>query len=368
MNNSKKLKMKKVKKDRLIEKKSITKMSKPWIIASSILVVILVGALLFDQLYESTLLTINGEKYKLSDLSYYFYNVESQYNYYDQMFGGTGSYWDMTYDQTSGTTVREQARTDAINAATYNEILYKQALSEGYSLTADEKSTVSTNVDSLLKDKLTAAVKKKNNYTKAYLSNIISKTTLVSRYRQDKIDALNIDDAAIKAGVNYDDYRQYDIEYLFISTKTTDDSGNSVDMTADEKTAAYNKIKGIYDSAKTTTDWSTLIPATETELTYQSSNFTPSSTTFSDDFKKMMEGMESGAISDIYEDTTGYYIVKMTNNNSSESYDTAVKDAISSKESEEFLKAYDDIKAKYDVKVNDKALKKLTMGTVTLAN
>lgn len=367
VNNSKKLQTKKVKKDHLIDQKPITKMSKAWIIVSAVLIVILAGAMLFDQLYESTLLTINGDKYKMNKLSYYFYTVESQYNYYDQMFGGNGTYWNMVYDEKTGATVRDQAKAEAVDAAFYNEILYRQATSEGYTLTSEEKATVATNVDTLLKDQIPAAVIKKNNFTKKYLTNIMDKTALVARYRQDKIDAQNIDDAAIKAGVKYDDYRQYDIEYINISTQTTDADNKTVDMTAEQKKAAYDKISGIYESAKTTTDWSKLIPATDADLTYKSTNFVASGNTFSEDFEKMMMGMENGAISDIYEDTTGYYIVRMVNNNSSESYDNAVKQAISTAENDAFTKIYNDIKTKYKTTTNEKALKSLTMGSVTLA-
>ena len=85
-------------------------MSKLWIIVSAVLLVALIGALLFDQLYEKTIITIDDKDYKMKDLSYYFYQVESQYDYYDQMFGGGGTYWDMTYDENSGATVRDMAK------------------------------------------------------------------------------------------------------------------------------------------------------------------------------------------------------------------------------------------------------------------
>jgi foldase protein PrsA len=365
VNNSKKLKVKKVKVDRLIEQKPITKISRPWIITAAILVVALVGGLLFDQLYESTLFKINNEKYKLSDLAYYFYNVESEYNYYDQMFGGGGAYWDMSFDD-EGTTVREQAKQAAIDTAISSEILYKEAVSADYTLTDEEKETISTNVTTLLDSQLTESVIKRNHFTKKSLTDVLTKTTLGARYRQDKIDAFDIDDEAIKAGINYDEYRQYDIEYLYISTQTTDEEGNTVALSDEEKTAAYDKINAVYESAKTSDDWSTLIADDEEELTYQDTNFLESGTTFSEDFEKMMMGMENDAVSEIYEDETGYYIVRMKDNDSSESYDTAVENAITTEENKQFNALYEEIKAKYDIEKNEKAIKGLNMGSLTI--
>lgn len=365
MNNSKKLRPKKVKEVKMSEK-PITSISKPWLITSIVLVVVLVGALLFDQLYEASLMTIDGKKYHMKDLSYYFYTVESGYNSYSQMFGT--NYWDMTYDEEAGTTMRDAAKDDAVDTSLRSEILYNEAKAQGYSLTADEKKTISTSVKKLYDETLTDAVKKKNHFTKAYLNKIMSKTTLVSRFREDKIKEQKIDEAKIKEGVSYDEYKQYDIQYIYISTQTTDADEKTVDLSAEEKKAAYDKINAVYDKAKTTEDWSTLIPEEETDLKYKESNFTKSDTSYSDEFKAKMMTMANEDISEIYEDETGYYIVRMVNNNSSESYDNAVESAITTAENTAFDKVYEEIKAKHTFKLNDSAIKHLTMGTLTLAN
>lgn len=361
MNKSKRIKNPKVTAATPKKKRINTKLI---IISSSILVVLLVAALLFDQLYEKSILKINGDKYRMSDLTHYFYSIESQYDYYDQMFGG--QYWDMSYDETSGVTMRDVAKQEAIEAALYNEILYREAVSEGYSLTEDEKKSVSDNVDNLLNQQLPEKVIKKNNFTKAYLTDIVEKTTLVARFRQDKIDSLDIDDEGIKAGIKYEDYRQYDIEYLTIPTTKTDDEGNSVEMTAEEKAAAYEKISALLDKAKVTEDWSTLVPEDEEELTYHTDYFVENDTNFSDEFKGMMMEMGNGQISDVYEAEDGYYIVRMVNNLSYESYDNAVSKAISDAESEGMNELYQEIKAKYDVTINNSAVRALSMGNITL--
>ncbi len=367
MNNSKKLKAKKEKKkDRLLEAKPLSKISKPWIIAFCALVVIMIGAMLFDQLYEKTILTIDGEKYKMSDVAFYFYGVESQYDYYDQMFGGSGSYWNMVFDEKTGETVRDSAKEEAVNNTIYNEILYKEAVAAGYTLTEDEKKSISSQVDSLLTSTLSSSVKSRNKFTKSSLTSILDKTTLVSRYRQDKIDSFDIDDAAIKAGVKFEDYRQYDIETLFISTKTTGEDGKSVAVSDDEKAAAYDKLKSYYEKAKTTEDWSKLLPESEKDVTYADTNFLESGTTYSEDMEKMMMAMNNGDVSEIYEAEDGYYIVRMVNNNSSEAYDNEVKSQISAEENKQFDAFYEDIKAKHKYSTNEKALASMEMGSITI--
>jgi foldase protein PrsA len=369
VNNSKKLQTRKVKKDRLIEQKSITRISKLWVAISAILVIALVGGLLFDQYYEPTLLKVDGKSYKMSNLSYYFYSVEYQYDYYDQIFGGGGAYWDMTNNSATGQTVRDAAKDEAIQTALSTEVLYNQAVAEGYALTEDEKNTIDTNVDNLLSTQIPAEVIRKNSFSKAYLTKIVSRVTLADRYRKDKIATLNIDRDSIKASVKYEDFRQFDIQYLFISTKTTDEEGNSVDVSADEKSAAYDKIKGVFEAAKTTEDWSTLIPEDETQLTYQDTNFLKTSTSYSEDLKTMMMGMENGAVSEIFEDEKGYYIIRMADNDDKQSYDTEVQDQITKVENEGFSTLYkNNILPEHTYTINEKALKSYTMGTITLVN
>jgi len=346
-------------KDRIVSAKILT-------IASAIFVLILVGALIFDQLYTSTILKVDGKNYSLKDLSYYFYTVEYQYNYYDQMFGGNGTYWDMSADA-SGKTIRDTAKQEAIDTALYTEVLYKEAVSEGYALTDEETTKVGEDADNMLKN-LSAESIANGHFTKENLIASLSKTNLVSRYRQDKVDALNIDDAGITAGISRDQYRQYDVEYLFASKTTTDADGKSIEMTADEKAKAKDALTTYYDKAKTTDDWSKLLPEDEKLVSYRSDNFIESDTTFDDTFKAKIMTMENGAISEIYEADNGYYVLKMVNNNSSESYDKAVKDAISKAENEEFNKVYEEILAKHTYKINQAALKPLTMGSIVLGS
>ncbi len=347
-------------KDKVVSSKILT-------VSSIILVVLLIGALLFDQLYEAPLLTVDGEKYKLKDLAFYFYTVEAQYESYDQIFGGSGAYWDMTSDETTGTTIREEAKETAINTALYNEVLYNQATSEGYTSTEEEIKVADESAAKLIDESLSKEVIAKNHFSKELLSKMLSKASLVDRYRRDRLDALNIDKEAIKAGVSFEEYKQYDVEYLFVTTSKTDEEGKTTAMTDQEKADALAKLKSYIDKAKTTEDWSKLLPEDEKTVTYKKSSFIKSDTTFEDALKTKLMAMSNGQITDVYEGEDGYYLVRMINNNSSERYDSEVESAIEAKEKEEFEKIYADILKEHEYKINYDTLKTLRMGTLTLA-
>jgi foldase protein PrsA len=83
----------------------------------------------------------------------------------------------------------------------------------------------------------------------------------------------------------------------------------------------------------------------------------------------MMMTMNNTDVSTIYEDKTGYYIVRMKNNNSSERYDSEVKQKISEAEDSAFETYFTkNIEPKHTYKYNKKELNKLTMGYITLSD
>lgn len=360
-------KSKKTLKAQPVHKKTIKEVDrKIWLIPAIILSIVLIVALTFDQLYERVLLNINGTKYHLDDLRYYFYNVESRYDYIDQLYGG--GYWDMKYDQTSNYTVAEVAAQEAMSTAIYNEIMYKEAVAAGYTLTAEETDQVNSDISSLLYDQgYSEKMLTENGFNADYLTKVMDKMALAKRYRKDIVDTLPVDDAKIESGISKEENRQYDVEYLFLSKMTKNDAGESVAMTEADETAAYEKMKGVYDKALTTEDWSTLVPEGEEQLQYTESNFLPGDTGLDVNLKAMMMKMNNGDISDVFDAENGYYIVKMVNNNSDEGYKKAVDKAITAAEDEAFQSYYgENILSKYDVKINTKAVKALHMGTVTL--
>src|SRR5690606_24719936 len=105
---------------------------------------------------------------------------------------------------------------------------------------------------------------------------------------------------------------------------------------------ALDRITNIREKALVTEDWSTLLPEDEKDLIYRESNFIPSDNYFSEDLKSTLLSMENGDITDVVEEDDGYYVFRMVNNNSSETYEKTVEDAIKEKEEEAFSKEYNE--------------------------
>lgn len=313
---------------------------------------------------ESVVVTVGDTNITLDEMMYYIYAVEAsgqQYEALYQQYYGT-SYWDSEYSE--GVTMRDQAKSYVMDTAVMYEILYQKAVEAGYTLTDDEKTEAETNVDSILTN-MSSEQKKVTGFTKESLTKTMEKLSIAKKYYDELIDGFDIDDEAIKDTIKYDDYRQYNTEYLFASTTKYDENYNTVDLTDEEKEAKKASITAALDKVKAGDEFSAIAEA-DTNLTTSTTNFVNGDSTADADYEAAAVKLENDGISDIVETASGYYIIKMVDNNSTESYDAAVEDAISSAENDAFETKYEEMKKEYTITENDKVWGSIVIGNTTI--
>ncbi len=321
----------------------------------------------FEQLYQPVLLTINGDKYRLNDVRYYIFSREYQgftteYSYQSYM---NMSYWDQVVDEETGDTNLDQVKAQTWDDIVKNEILYKEAVKQGYSVTDEDKTNVQT-VISNTKENLDSAILRSNGFTDSALTAILQKLEVASRFQQDTIDSFDIDDDAIKDGFNYEDYHQYGIGVFKIQKTKTNEDNKTEDVPEEELKAALEKLEGLKDKIASAEDLSTVLGEDETAITYSSENITKDTTTYGKkNLKKIMQ-MKNGEMTDMIEREDAYYLIKMVNNKVTESYDSAVSNAISAEETSQFDDYYEKLEKEYTVEKNDNEWDALDFGYITI--
>lgn len=365
MNVSKKT-IKKPNKKKVNKKSPLNK--KYYIIVGAVIILLLTSLVIFDQFHEKTLFTIEKEKYTLDDLRYYFYSVESEGQKMDETYKSLfqTSYWDMPYDQSTGATMRELAKNQVINMIVEYNILYKEAIKNNYSLTDEDKNQVDEKVNKLLNEDLSDTEITKNKFTKEYLEDVIGRIVLADRFRDETIVSFNIDYDAIKEDISFEEYRQYDTEYFTISKNKTDDEGNNIPLTDDEKTLALDKLNDIYEKAKTNDNWSDLLSEDEKEIKYKTLDFIASDNQLSEDIQDTLIQLDNNEITDVLEDDNNYYIFKMIKNDSTNKYDSVIENENQQAENQAFAEYYENISATYDYDVNFNFIRSMRMGNLTI--
>lgn len=344
------------------------------------LILILCIGVGIQQFKPSTVLKIDGEKITMDDMMYPIYERESKYlpsNEIYESYLGT-SIWDAGYMGTDSTvdsnvTNAEGLKQEIINAETEYAVLYNEAVKAKYKLTKDEEKDARSQAKKAVKG-LSFVQKLQLNISEKKLSKRFEKRILADRYKVDQkktTDATVNEKDAIK-NVSKKDLRQYDVQYYSFAKKSTDSSTGTETKLTDKQIKEYTKkLNELAAKAKTAKDFTKLLGSEkESGVTYNSGNFTEKegwSTYLSDANLKKIKKMKNGEISGVITDSsTGYtMLIKMVNNNSNKSYDSACDEAITSAKQTAYNAWLAKLEKKHQIKKYDSVWNDVKIGTVT---
>lgn len=203
-----------------------------------------------------TAVTINGEKYTAVDMQYYFNTTKSQViTYYYQNLGMApfdynSSTKEQIYDEESGQTWYDYLMEQTIESMRLNAALADKAEAEGYTMSQEAQDSLNSDLESL-ETAWVGRYTSRNAYIRAvfgpYLSynhlvELMTKDALAGDYAQNHYDSLSYTDEDYEAyyqenGADLDTYTIS--QFVFrANVSTTDEEGNTIEMTDEEKAAA----------------------------------------------------------------------------------------------------------------------------------
>ena len=209
---------------------------------------------------NQTALTIDGEKYTVADVSYYYYdayqNFLNTYGSYASMFGLDTSKSLKSQNYSDDMTWDEYFKEQAVGSMKFIHAVLAKAQEEGMTLEDEDMETFNSSVESLKSQasqygysyKAYLNVVYGSSMTASVFEEHLKDQILASKYVTAYQDTLTFTDDEIQA--YYDENKNtYDLvsgEYVSISgsaESTTDEEGNTVEPTEEEKTAAMEAAK-----------------------------------------------------------------------------------------------------------------------------
>lgn len=322
-----------------------------------------------DQMSPKVVVTVDDEKYTLNDVGYYIYQGELQGNYMANFYAQMGmDYWNGELDD-EGTTGADQTADSVMSEITRYATIYKEAVAKGYSATDEDKKTAQDETDTLMEG-LTTKQKMITGLSQKEIYNAILEKTIAERYRKDVITSLKVDYDEATKDITKKDYKQYDFQYYFVSTKTTDADGNEADMSDDEKAELKTKIEEIAKKAKTEEDFTKLIAEDEQTIQFNedgqllAKDVGDESTGFDVKVDSKITKMKKDEISEVLEGENGYYVIKLTDNTSTESYDDEIQTAKDDADTNAFNEEYtNNIEPNHTTIVNYDEWEKIPFGS-----
>lgn len=344
-----------------------------------IILVLCIGVAV-QQFKPQTVLKVDNTKISMDDMMYPIYERESQYlpsnDIYEQIMGT--SVWDTAYmgsDPTvdSSLSNSEGLKQEIINAETEYAVLYKEATKADYKLTDEEKQDAVKQAEDTLKG-LSWSQKLQLSISKNKLTKRFEERILANRYKEEKrkeTDA-TVDESTVTASVSKDDLREYEIQYYsFTKTDSDEATGETITHTDEQISTLEKELKALAKKAKKADDFTKLVEDEEnSEIQYETASFTEQdgwSQYLSEDNLKKVKAMKNDEVSGVIKDeSTGYYmVVKMIDNNSTNSYDEACDNAIEDAKNTAYYDWLEEIKNNYSIKVYDSVWSDVTIGTVT---
>jgi len=354
------------------------KKQKLFIGAAVILALVMIVYIVWENHHTKYLVSVNGEKATIEEMMYDVYQVEEEYGYMAYFYAqlGYGDYWSMELGE-NGETVQEMAKEECMDSYVDGNVLYLEAVANGYEITEEDKAKAEEMRQAIIKsftetDEETGEETVPTEvlgFSAEELTKVLEERVLAARYKEDVLASYGVTEADVVDSIDKEAFRQYDIEYFEISLEgTEDEEGNLLDITDEEKAKRFDAIKAVMEQAKASDDWSKVIEkdtdseSEEIVVEYDTDGFIADESVFDEDTTAMIMGMANGEVTDIVEADGYYYVIRMINNNSSERYEKEIDDAVTKKAEELYQADYDAVKAKYDVKIYDGDWSKVQLG------
>lgn len=252
---------------------------------------------------DAVVATVGDEDITLGVANFYARMTQAQYEtYYAGMMGMTGE--DMWTQEVEEGKSYEQAVKDSVMTELENMYLISRHAEEyEVSLTEDEEDAISEaakQFDELNSDETKEAVSGYRKDIEKYLELLTIQNKMTQKMKEGVDEEVSDEEAAQKA-----------MKYVYFSFSTTDDSGNTVDLSDEEKETLRTDAQSLADRVAEGEDITEV--AEEMGLTANDLTFDDESTGPDEDLLAEVNGFtEEGESTDPIESDSGIYVGQLT--------------------------------------------------------
>lgn len=303
---------------------------------------------------EAVVMTVGDEEVTLGVANFYARMTQAQYEtYYLSMMSSNGmtmtaeDMWNQEYE---GETT-EQTTKDGLLESLQNMYLISQHAEEyGVSLTEEEQDAISEAVAQFDEDNTDEAKEAVSGYKKdieKYLELVTIQSKMDSPMREGVDEEVSDEEAAQKA-----------MNYVFFSYTTTDESGNSAELSDDEKTALQTTAQNLSERVKAGEDMADV--AEESSATVQEATFDGESTTYDADLIAAADALEEvGDVTDVIETDSGLYVVQLTSLLDRDATDARKDEIVEERRQEQYDSLLEEWRDATEISVDEKVWNKI---------
>lgn len=285
-------------------------------------------------------MTVGDTEVALGVANFFVRYVEGSY---EEMYEMYGMEMDWTYEVEEGVSYEESTKSDILESIQELYILDAHAEEYGVALTEDEKTAI---------DEAAAAFKEANT-EEAY--ELVSGEYAAEYFRLITISEKMGEAVKATADTTVDEatVTQKEVYYVEYATTTTDDDGNTVDLSEDEIAALKTEAQSFLDAAKANGSLSAYAESVETEATEGHFNASEEEPELDEALITAADALELNGFTEVIEGESAIYVAQVTSLNDEEATNTAREEAIDTLKEEHYEATLDTWKEETEIKVND---------------
>lgn len=294
---------------------------------------------------DAVVATVGDEEITLGVANFYARLTQGEYEtYYASMMGMTAEdMWAQEYDEDS--TFEEQTKDSIMDSLEDMYVLSQHASDYDIALTEDEENAISDAAEQFDADNTDEAKEAVSGYKKD-IEKVLELVTI-----QNKMDS------AMKEGVDEEvsdeEAAQKSMQYALFSYTTTDDSGNSTELTDDEKETLKTTAQGLVDRVRAGEDFAAV--AEELGVEAQTATFDSESTSPNEDLIAAADALANeGDVTELVETDSGIYVGELTSLLDREATDAEKETIVEQRRQDQYDSLLQEWKDAIDIEVNDR--------------
>ena len=299
---------------------------------------------------DAVVATVGDEEITLGVANFYARLTQGDYEtYYASMMGmAAEDMWAQEFDE--DTTFEEQIKDSIMESLEDMYVLSQHAADYDIALTEEEKSAISDAAEQFEADNTDAAKEAVSGYKKD-IEKVLELATI-----QNKMDS------AMKEGVDEEvsdeEAAQKSMQYVLFSYTSTDDSGNSTELTDEEKEELKTTAQSLADRSAAGEDFAAV--ASELGAEAQTATFDSESTSPSEDLVAAADALQNeGDVTGLVETDSGIYVAELTSLLDREATDAEKETIVEQRRQDQYDSLLEEWKDAVEIEVNDRVWDKV---------
>lgn len=289
---------------------------------------------------EEVLMTVNGEEVKAGLANFHARYTQAQYETYYGSYMGTDMW---TSEAEEGVTYEEYVKDTALETVQIMVLSEQHMADYGVELTEKDQEAIAKAVKEFSGEN-TQDNKEKVSGDDATVERYMTLQAISSKMQAAIADTVD-------KNVSDEDAAQKKMEYVFFPYQTTDEEGNAVELTDDEKEALKKDAEGFVRAVADGTDFAKA--AEDAKQTVEETTFDAESTVINPEAILAADGLEKDEVSEVIDTSEGLYVVKVVSMLDREATDAKKEEVLAERQSAEYVAVCEKWMEEAEIEVNE---------------